>query len=120
MQLFLLGFDHLGGDAVGAKDRFKQALLGQHGLWSEKVRLALFRRQVIHGFFDHRAQNALLFVDRGAQIRREEGQKQFFVGIVVDNRGWIDALSSTDRALEVVGGSREQLLLGFRIGIGIE
>jgi hypothetical protein len=39
---------------------------------------------------------------------------------MVDDRSWVDTLKSTNWALEVIGRAREQFLLGFGIGIGIE
>ena len=61
-----------------------------------------------------------LLVDRRAQIGREEGQQQFFFGVMVGDRGWINPLRAAIRALEVIGRTREQFLLGFGVGVGVK
>ena len=87
-KLGLLGLQHFGRDAVGLQDRFDQRLEVEELLWLQQVRLAFFRRQIIHHGRGQFADHALLVGFFDIQCHRNEEQRQLFGRIVIqEGRG---------------------------------
>ncbi len=76
--------------------------------------------QAVGDLRDHRSDQAFLFRDRHAQLRREVGQEQFFVCVVVDHGRGQAPFEPAVRAAGHVGDSAQQTLLGGRVGADIE
>ena len=97
------------------KDRLDHEFIGQVRDGFEQIALTLLGRQPVHDLLDQWTDDSFLFIERHAQFRREEGEQQFLVVIVIDNGRCQAALISTVRTARHVRYAAEQSLLGLRI-----
>ncbi len=116
----LFGGQHFRCDAVGLQDRFDQRLDVKELLRLKQIGFALFGRQAGQHGLREPANHALLIGLFDAEIHRNEEQRQFFVGVVIEERRRQRTGVLAHRAGERIEPVAQQLLLELRFFVDVD